>query len=93
MTSRASTASRLRAAAGSAVFLVVAPGVVVGLLPWLITGWRAGHWGPAAATAGVLLIVAGCGFLLFAFGQFAVEGIGTPALVSGWRRRLRVTRR
>lgn len=79
MTSRASTASRLRAAAGSAVFLVVAPGVVVGLLPWLITGWRAGHWGPAAAAAGVLLIIAGCGFLLFAFGQFAVEGIGTPA--------------
>jgi protein-S-isoprenylcysteine O-methyltransferase Ste14 len=79
VTSRARTASRVRAAAGSAVFLLIAPGVVVGLLPWLITGWRAGHWGPAAAAAGVLLIVAGCGFLLFAFGQFAVEGIGTPA--------------
>ena len=67
------------AAAGTAAFLVLAPGVVVGLLPWLITGWRAGHWGPAAAAAGVLLIAAGCGFLLYAFGQFAVEGIGTPA--------------
>ena len=72
-------ASRLRAAAGTAAFLVLAPGVVVGLLPWLITGWRAGHWGPAAAAAGVLLIAAGCGFLLYAFGQFAAEGIGTPA--------------
>jgi hypothetical protein len=31
---------RMRAAAGTAVFLVIAPGVVVGVLPWLITGWR-----------------------------------------------------
>jgi len=78
------TASRLRAAAGTAVFLVVAPGVVVGLLPWLITGWRPGQWGTGfwgtgAAAAGALLIAAGCGFLLYAFGQFAVQGIGTPA--------------
>ena len=72
-------ASRLRAAAGTAAFLVLAPGAVVGLLPWLITGWRAGPWGPAAAAVGVLLIAVGCGSLLYAFGQFAVEGLGTPA--------------
>jgi len=70
---------RQRAAAGSAIFLVAAPGTVVGLLPWLITDWRAGRWGPVAATAGWLAIAAGCGFLLCAFGQFVIEGVGTPA--------------
>jgi hypothetical protein len=30
----------LRAALGSLAFLVVAPGVVAGLVPWLITGWH-----------------------------------------------------
>ena len=27
------------AAVGSAVFFVVAPGIVAGLVPWLISGW------------------------------------------------------
>jgi len=30
----------VKAAFGSAVFLVVAPGVVAGLVPWLLTDWR-----------------------------------------------------
>jgi protein-S-isoprenylcysteine O-methyltransferase Ste14 len=71
--------SRVRAAAGTTLFLLVAPGTVVGLLPWLITGWQPGHWGRAAAVAGGVLTAAGCGFLLYAFGQFVLEGIGTPA--------------
>jgi hypothetical protein len=29
-----------RAAVGSAVFFVVAPGTVVGLVPWLISRWE-----------------------------------------------------
>jgi hypothetical protein len=28
------------AAAGSAAFLLLAPGVVAGVVPWLLTGWR-----------------------------------------------------
>ena len=32
-------AERIKAALGSLAFLVVAPGVVAGLIPWLITGW------------------------------------------------------
>jgi hypothetical protein len=32
---------RARAAAGSILFLVVAPGVVAGLIPWLLTRWLA----------------------------------------------------
>ena len=32
---------RRTAAAGSAVFFLLAPGVVVGLIPWLLTRWQA----------------------------------------------------
>lgn len=39
---------RSAAALGSAAFFVVAPGTVVGLIPWLITRWElhspAPHW-------------------------------------------------
>ncbi len=71
---------RVRAAAGTAVFLVIAPGTVVGLLPWLITGWRGGATRPIALIAiGAILIAAGCATLLHAFGQFAIDGLGTPA--------------
>ena len=33
--------ARRSAAAGTAVFFLVAPGVVAGLIPWWITGWNA----------------------------------------------------
>jgi protein-S-isoprenylcysteine O-methyltransferase Ste14 len=69
---------RVRAAAGTAAFLVVAPGTVVGLVPWLITGWS-GQAAPAVVAAGALLTAAGCGVLLAAFAQFVIEGAGTPA--------------
>jgi protein-S-isoprenylcysteine O-methyltransferase Ste14 len=70
---------RLRAALISAVFLVLAPGTVAGLVPWLITGWRPGHAALAAVVIGAVLIAAGCGVLLYAFAQFVIEGVGTPA--------------
>ena len=69
------------AAAGSAAFAVVAPGVVAGLVPWLLTDWQAGASGyPGSARAcGALLTAAGAAVVLVAFGQFVVEGRGTPA--------------
>ena len=72
----------VRAAAGSAAFLVVAPGAVAGLVPWLLTGWESS--GPPAwlAVLGTALIVAGAGVLLHAFARFVVEGRGTPAPVA-----------
>jgi protein-S-isoprenylcysteine O-methyltransferase Ste14 len=71
---------RVRAAIGTAAFLVVAPGVVTGLVPWLITGWRPGSTRPAAmVVAGAVLTGAGCVVLLQAFGRFVLEGAGTPA--------------
>jgi protein-S-isoprenylcysteine O-methyltransferase Ste14 len=71
--------TRLRAAAGSALFLVAAPGVVAGVVPWLLTGWRSS--GPPAwlEVAGWTLIAAGAAALLDAFARFVVEGLGTPA--------------
>ena len=73
---------RARAAAGSIAFLVVAPGVAAGLVPWLLTGWSADGWWPPVRVLGGLLIVAGLAFLLEAFARFVVEGIGTPAPVA-----------
>ena len=73
---------RVRAALGSLVFLVVVPGIVVGLVPWLVTGWEGDGWGPVAAVVGWALIGAGVGVLLSAFGRFVVEGLGTPAPIA-----------
>jgi protein-S-isoprenylcysteine O-methyltransferase Ste14 len=84
MTAPRSPSSRrvLWAAAGSLTFLVLAPGVVGGLIPWWLTGWEVyALWLPFRV-AGALLIVGGTVALLHAFSRFVVEGIGTPAPVA-----------
>ena len=73
--------TRARAAAGSLVFLLLAPGVVAGLVPWLLTDWSVDDsfaW-PPLQIAGALLVLAGTAVLLHAFARFVVEGLGTPA--------------
>src|SRR4051794_5568120 len=72
---------RLGAAAlGSLVWLGVAPGTVCGLLPWLITGWRApGDSAAGLVSLGWVLVLAGGAVLLHAFVAFAWHGRGTPA--------------
>jgi protein-S-isoprenylcysteine O-methyltransferase Ste14 len=77
---------RSAATVGSAVFFVAAPGVVAGLVPWLITRWQIpAPMSPFAiiqmTTGGVLLIVAVV-LLVRAFARFVVEGGGTPAPVA-----------
>src|SRR3954466_2312682 len=69
----------LPAAFGSVLFLFVAPGVVAGLVPWLLTSWRSSHPATAFVVVGVVLIALGTGVLLHAFGRFVFEGRGTPA--------------
>ena len=68
------------AAAGSTAFFLVAPGTVVGVIPWLITRWEipgsTSGW-RAAQVLGVVLIVAGLIPVVHAFAQFAKAG-GTP---------------
>ena len=71
---------KITATAGSAVFLVLAPGVVAGLVPWWLTGWRMGAAFPAPVEiTGAVLAAAGAAVLLTAFAQFAMQGRGTPA--------------
>ena len=76
---------RPTAAIGSAVFFVLAPGVVVGLIPWWLTRWQAReplpYWMPVRAL-GAVLLVAGLIALVGAFVRFVVEGLGTPAPVA-----------
>jgi protein-S-isoprenylcysteine O-methyltransferase Ste14 len=74
--------SRARAAAGSLVFLALAPGVVAGVVPWLLTDWDSTDPPLALQVAGGALIAAGVAVLLSAFARFAIEGIGTPAPVA-----------
>jgi protein-S-isoprenylcysteine O-methyltransferase Ste14 len=71
---------KITATAGSAVFLVIAPGVVAGLVPWWLTGWQPGAaWPVPVRITGAVLTGAGAIVLLVAFAQFAIQGLGTPA--------------
>jgi protein-S-isoprenylcysteine O-methyltransferase Ste14 len=75
--------SRRRAAVGTVVFLFLAPGVVAGMIPWLLTRWEVDKalWLPLRLAGGVILATS-VGVLLHAFARFVVEGIGTPAPVA-----------
>jgi protein-S-isoprenylcysteine O-methyltransferase Ste14 len=88
---------RSAAAVASAAFFVVAPGTVVGLIPWLITRWEIPGSTPIwRIVLGVLLIVAGLILPVHAFVQFVKAG-GTPMpiaptqrlVVSGFNRYVR----
>jgi protein-S-isoprenylcysteine O-methyltransferase Ste14 len=74
--------SRARAATGSAVFLVLVPGAVAGLLPWLMTRWSTHDWWLPVCVLGGLMTGAGLAVLLWSFARFVVEGIGTPAPIA-----------
>ncbi|RWC96263.1 MAG: isoprenylcysteine carboxylmethyltransferase family protein [Mesorhizobium sp.] len=75
---------RFSAIAGSALFLVVAPGVVAGLAPFLLTDrYRLPlSTVPGFAPVGWVLVVGAAAMLLHAFARFALEGLGTPAPVA-----------
>lgn len=76
---------RSAATLGSVVFFLLAPGTVVGLVPWLLTGWRAAEPVPYWALArvvGVILFAASLAVLVQAFVRFVMEGRGTPAPVA-----------
>ncbi len=73
---------RILAILGSAIFLVIAPGIVAGYVPWRISRWHIGA--PLLGIslfrlAGVLLMAAGLPVLLDSFARFALQGLGTPA--------------
>lgn len=93
-------AGRLSAILGSAVFLVIAPGTMAGLVPWWISGWTmqtpfAGYG--AVRGLGIACMALGLAVLLDSFARFAWQGFGTPApplptrhlVVQGFYRRVR----
>jgi protein-S-isoprenylcysteine O-methyltransferase Ste14 len=84
LTRMAQAAALARAWIGTIVFLFLAPGVVAGLIPWLISGWRWHDWGDAAwvvVPIAWIAIAVGAAFLLHAFALFALHR-GTPAPVA-----------
>ncbi len=67
---------------GSAIFLVLAPGIVAGYVPWRVCRWHVGL--PLLGNSvfrliGLLLIAVGLPILLDSFARFAIQGLGTPA--------------
>lgn len=74
--------TRASAAAGTLVFLVVAPGVVAGLVPWLLTQWDSADPPWPFVVVGAILVAAGVLVLLHAFARFVTEGLGTPAPIA-----------
>jgi protein-S-isoprenylcysteine O-methyltransferase Ste14 len=75
---------KVAAIVGSAVFLVIAPGFVAGLVPWWISHWRiqTAFLGvqPLRFVGGILIALGTAG-ILDSFLRFAVQGLGTPAPV------------
>lgn len=80
----------------SLLFLVIAPGTLAGLVPYLISGWPRPEPGLIATLGGVMILL-GSLLLLECFGRFAILGRGTPApiapperlIVTGAYRRVR----
>jgi protein-S-isoprenylcysteine O-methyltransferase Ste14 len=72
---------RVRAWVGTVAFLVLTPGVVAGLVPGLITGFRipwTGGWASPVAVVAAVVVLSGVTVLLDAFVRFA-RADGTPA--------------
>jgi protein-S-isoprenylcysteine O-methyltransferase Ste14 len=61
---------------------VAAPGVVAGLVPWLLTGWDSTDPPAPVVVLGAAFIAGGAGVVLLTFARFVVEGRGTPAPVA-----------
>ncbi len=76
--------SRGMAGSASALHFVAAPGTVVGLVPWVLTGWQAeslpSYWLPVRVSGAAMACI---GIVVIArqFVRFVVEGGGSPAPV------------
>jgi protein-S-isoprenylcysteine O-methyltransferase Ste14 len=74
------------AALATGAFFLAAPGVVAGLVPWLISGWdlpqTASAWVIVRVVAGAVLVLAAVLVLVRNFVRFVMEGRGTPAPIA-----------
>ncbi len=74
--------TKASAALGSAIFFFAAPGVVAGVIPWLISQWRVSEplFGlHVLRYFGAVMVAIGLLGLVDSFIRFAVTGLGTPA--------------
>jgi protein-S-isoprenylcysteine O-methyltransferase Ste14 len=64
----------------AAIFLIIAPGIVLGWIPYWILSRKPRAFVPfAPRLAGIVLMAAGAACLLWCFRDFVVRGRGTPA--------------
>ena len=66
----------------NAIFVIVVPGFVAGLGPWLVTRYVRFDWGAWTVPVVIVaagLILAGALVLLYGVWRFAAEGRGTPS--------------
>ena len=77
--------SKAIAVLGSALFFVIAPLMLAGVVPWWVAHWefRPAFFGvdPTRILGGIL-IIAGVPGLVDSFARFALEGLGTPAPIA-----------
>jgi protein-S-isoprenylcysteine O-methyltransferase Ste14 len=73
--------NRVSAVLGSALFLILAPGIVAGFVPWWISGWKVQPLlvSRFMRVVGVLVVAVSILALLESFARFALQGLGTPA--------------
>ena len=89
MSSGASSLAVMRrpaAALATGAFFLVAPCVVAGLVPWLISGWQlpgtASTLVVVRVVAGAILVLGSVLVLVRNFARFVMEGRGTPAPIA-----------
>ena len=79
---------RTLAVLGSALFFVIVPCTMAGLVPWWITHWQFQPalfgMAPTRLVGGVLILLAVPG-LVDSFARFALQGLGTPAPIAPTR--------
>jgi protein-S-isoprenylcysteine O-methyltransferase Ste14 len=79
------TVQRILAVLGSAIFFVVAPFTLAGLVPWWMTDWqlRTPFLGiELTRYIGAIMILAGVPGIVDSFVRFALQGLGTPAPIA-----------
>jgi protein-S-isoprenylcysteine O-methyltransferase Ste14 len=70
----------VRLALGALVFFILAPGMLAGVAPGIISGWWHQGEAPAAVRAlGLVLVSVGLASLVESFARFVLHGHGTPA--------------
>jgi len=77
--------SKAIAVLGSALFFVIAPLMLAGVIPWCVTQWefRPAVFGlDLTRILGGILIIVGVPGLVDSFSRFALEGLGTPAPIA-----------